>query len=73
MTQITDIISVCITMFTAVMTQRVILTSPQPEDLQNLCPGEEVNIICEIWGSHVIAWSSVEYIGQGNRFELDFF
>ena len=46
---------------TAGYTQRII--SPQPSELQNLCPGEEVTITCKTRGSIVISWASEEYIG----------
>ena len=42
-------------------TQRFI--SPQPDELQNLFPGDEVNITCEIRGSDALAWTGDEYIG----------
>ena len=55
--------------FSAVTTQKYI--SSQPDEFHNLCPGEEVNIICEIRGSPILAWSSNEYIGGGGiRFEF---
>ena len=48
------------------MTQRII--SPQPGELQTLCPGEEVNIVCETRGSSSIAWASNVYIEQGGNY-----
>ena len=57
---------------TAGYTQRIV--SPQPSELQNLCPGEEVTITCETRGSIVIAWTSEEYIGaRGTRLEFGIF
>ena len=53
---------------TAGYTQRII--SPQPSELQNLCPGEEVNITCETRGSPVLAWASEEYIGPAAQLEF---
>ena len=51
---------------TAGYTQRII--SPQPSELQNLCPGEEVNITCETRGSPILAWTSDEYIEQSGSY-----
>ena len=31
----------------------------------NVCPGDEINIICEIKGSRILGWSSDQYIGTG--------
>ena len=31
----------------------------------NVCPGDEINIICEIEGSPILGWSSDQYIGTG--------
>ena len=54
---------------TAGYTQRII--SPQPSELQNLCPGEEVTITCKTRGSALLAWASEEYIGaRGTRLEF---
>ena len=53
-------------MITAGYTQRII--SPQPSELQNLCPGEEVNITCETRGSPILAWTSDEYIEQSGSY-----
>ena len=66
MIQIT--VAICFMTFTAGITQRII--SPQLSELQNLCPGDEVNIICETRGSSVMAWSSDEYIGLGSLLEI---
>ena len=63
MIQIT-IIAIFFMTFTAGITQRII--SPQLSELQNLCPGEEVIITCEMRGSSVMAWISDEYIGSGS-------
>ena len=69
MTQMTaTIIAVYImTFFTVGISQRIISISPQlyhNGENQNLCPGEEVNITCEIRGQ-IIVWLSDEYIGPG--------
>ena len=71
MIQITATVSVYIMTFTAVMTQRII--SPQPSELQTLCPGGEVTITCETRGSPVIAWASDEYIGSNIHIEFTTF
>ena len=44
------------------------ITSPRMEELQQLCPGQEVNITCKAIGDqHTIflSWRSEEYIGSG--------
>ena len=57
---------------TAGYTQRIV--SPQPSELQNLCPGEEVTITCETRGSIVISWVIEEYIGaRGTRLDFAIF
>ena len=61
MIQNTVTILICIMTFKASYSQRII--SPQPGELQNLCPGEEVNITCEARESSLIAWASDDYIG----------
>ena len=50
-------------------TQMII--SPQQDALEDLCPGEEANIICETRGSSIIAWTSEEYIERGGT-QLEF-
>ena len=57
--------------FSAVTTQKII--SSQPDEFHNLCPGEEVNIICEIRGSPILAWYSDEYIGSGTHLVFSIF
>ena len=69
MIQNTVTILIYVMTITAGYTQRIV--SPQPSELQNLCPGEEVTITCEIRGSPVLAWASEEYIGaRGTRLEF---
>lgn len=51
-----------------VISQRIIST--QPNELHNLCPGQEVTITCETRGSETIAWSSDEYIGRAAHLEF---
>ena len=73
MTQMTaTIIAVYVmTFFTVGISQRII--RPQlyhNGEYQHLCPGEEVNITCEIRGP-VISWFSDEYIGPFHE-RLDF-
>ena len=41
------------------------ITKPPQDELENLCPGEEVHITCETRNSQIIAWASEEYIEQG--------
>ena len=44
-----------------------IITSPPLKELQNLCPGQEVNITCRTTtgSGDTIHWHSEEYIGSG--------
>ena len=55
--------------FPAGFTQRII--SPQPDAVQDLCPGDIVTFTCETRGSPIIAWTSEEYIERGAT-QLDF-
>jgi hypothetical protein len=44
--------------------QNVIIIKPQLATLEDVCPGQEVLIICETRGSQIIEWASEEYIGR---------
>lgn len=61
--------SIIITTYTGVVGEGIILSSNVSENVP-LCPGQEVNFICESRGSPTITWSSNEYIDLGSRLQF---
>ena len=48
-----------------------ITTSPSPEELKDLCPGNVLTFTCETRDSPIIAWTSDDYIeARGTQLEF---